>query len=244
MNILIIEDDARIADFLGRGLRAEGHRVDIASDGRQGLEAARQAARDAATDGRPTVLVLDLMLPGLGGLEICQTLRAEGVALPILMLSALGRVEDRVAGLRLGADDYLPKPFDFEELLARLESLSRRGRERAQASPARLVVGDLTFDRERMQAHRGGRLLALTARELALLELMMSAPGRLFSRERILANVWGASEDPLTNVVDVYIRRLRGKIEADGEPPLIHTVRGLGYRLETVAPADNGRTAP
>lgn len=235
MNILVIEDDARIADFLGRGLRAEGHRVELAATGPDGLVAARQAARCAATDGQATVLVLDLMLPGMSGLEICQTLRAEGVALPILMLSALGAVEDRVAGLRLGADDYLAKPFDFEELLARLESLARRGRELVRQSPSRLVVADLVFDRERMQASRGGRALALTAKELALLELMMSAPGRLFSRERILANVWGASEDPLTNVVDVYIRRLRSKIDEGEVRPLIHTVRGLGYRLEAVA---------
>jgi DNA-binding response OmpR family regulator len=174
----------------------------------------------------------------MSGLEICQTLRAEGVALPILMLSALGAVEDRVAGLRLGADDYLAKPFDFDELLARLESLSRRGREVVPVASARLVVGDLVFDRERMQASRSGQILALTARELALLELMMSAPGRLFSRERILSNVWGASEDPLTNVVDVYIRRLRSKIDDGHADPMIHTVRGLGYRLEspTVSP--------
>lgn len=236
MNILVIEDDPRIADFLSRGLRAEGHRVSVVADGLQGLAAARQAARDAlAPDGLPTLLVLDLMLPGMGGLEICQTLRAEGLALPILMLSALATVEDRVAGLRLGADDYLPKPFDFEELLARLESLARRSRDQQRQAPSRLVVDDLVFDRERMQASRNGRPLSLTAKELALLELMMSAPGRLFSRERILANVWGSSEDPLTNVVDVYIRRLRTKIDDGAATPLIHTVRGLGYRLEALA---------
>ena len=234
MNILIIEDDARIADFLGRGLRAEGHRVELVSTGPDGLTVARQRARDAAADGQATVLILDLMLPGMGGLEICQTLRAEGVGLPILMLSALGAVADRVAGLRMGADDYLAKPFDFEELLARLGSLVRRGRELARGSPTRLQVGDLVFDRERMQASRGEQPLTLTAKELALLELMMSTPGRLFSRERILANVWGASEDPLTNVVDVYIGRLRAKIDGASKAPLIHTVRGLGYRLEVV----------
>ena len=234
MNILIIEDDARIADFLGRGLRAEGHRVELVFTGTDGLTLARQRARDAAADAQATVLILDLMLPGMGGLEICQTLRAEGVGLPILMLSALGAVEDRVAGLRLGADDYLAKPFDFEELLARLGSLARRGRELARSTPNRLQVGDLVFDRERMQASRGGQPLTLTAKELALLELMMSTPGRLFSRERILANVWGASEDPLTNVVDVYIGRLRAKIDEGSKAPLIHTVRGLGYRLEVV----------
>jgi DNA-binding response OmpR family regulator len=236
MNILLIEDDARIADFLCRGLRAEGHRVEVAADGSTGLAAARRAAADsAAAPAQRCVLVLDLMLPDISGLEICQTLRAEGVGLPILMLSALGAVEDRVTGLRLGADDYLPKPFDFDELLARLESLSRRGRELQRGSPRLLQVDDLVFDRERMQASRGGSALALTAKELALLELMMSAPGRLFSRERILANVWGANEDPLTNVVDVYIRRLRAKIDSGDARPLIHTVRGLGYRLEAGA---------
>lgn len=232
MNLLLIEDDPRIADFLARGLRAEGHRVELAATGQAGLAAARQAMRRSQDEGVLTVLVLDLMLPDISGLEVCQTLRSEGVALPILMLSALGAVEDRVAGLRLGADDYLPKPFDFEELLARLESLSRRGREVARPPLSRLVVGDLVFDRERMQASRAGVPLALTAKELALLELMMSAPGRLFSRERILSNVWGASEDPLTNIVDVYIRRLRAKLDEGGRPTLIHTVRGLGYRLE------------
>jgi DNA-binding response OmpR family regulator len=230
LNVLVVEDDPRIADFLGRGLRAEGYRVETFANGPDGLAAARAIARDPAAE--PHVVVLDLMLPGIGGLEICQTLRAEGVALPILMLSALGAVEDRVTGLRLGADDYLAKPFDFEELLARLEALARRGRDARRTSPGRLQVGDLVFDRERMQARRGGRVLNLTAKELALLELMMSAPGRLFSRERILANVWGVNEDPLTNVVDVYIRRLRAKIDEEGDAPLIHTVRGVGYRME------------
>ncbi len=233
MNIYIIEDDPRIADFLSRGLRAEGYHIELASTGPEGLAMGRQAARVSSEPGQqPGVLILDLMLPGMNGLEICQTLRAEGVSLPILMLSALGAVEDRVAGLRLGADDYLAKPFDFEELLARLESLVRRGRELTRSNINRLQVADLVFDRERMQASRGGLALTLTARELALLELMMSAPGRLFSRERILSNVWGASEDPLTNVVDVYIRRLRAKIDDGNAVPLIHTVRGLGYRLE------------
>ena len=183
MNILIVEDDARVADFLERGLRAEGYRVQVARNGTDGLAKARDVAQQMRNDATPAVLVLDVMLPGMTGLEVCQTLRADGVQLPILMLSALGALEDRVAGLRLGADDYLAKPFAFEELLA-------------------------------------------------LLELLMSAPGRLFSRERILANVWGTNEDPLTNVVDVYIRRLRGKIDDGNEQPLIHTVRGLGYRLE------------
>jgi DNA-binding response OmpR family regulator len=234
MNILIVEDDDRIADFLCRGLRAEGHLVQRASDGPSGLALAQNAAREAGPGEPPTVLVLDLMLPGLSGLEICQTLRSGQVGLPILMLTAQGSLEDRVAGLRLGADDYLCKPFEFEELLARLEALARRGRDQRPRPASRLVVADLELDRERMQASRGGRPLALTARELALLELLMSAPGRLFSRERILANVWGTNEDPLTNIVDVYIRRLRARIDLDGLPPLIHTARGLGYRLEAL----------
>lgn len=234
MNILIVEDDDRIAGFLGRGLRAEGHHVKRAADGPTGLAMAQDAAREARPDDAPTVIVLDLMLPGLSGLEVCQSLRASQVALPILMLTAQGSLEDRVTGLRLGADDYLCKPFEFEELLARLEALARRGREQRPRQVSRLVVADLELDRERMQASRGGRPLQLTARELALLELLMSAPGRLFSRERILANVWGTNEDPLTNIVDVYIRRLRARIDVDGLPPLIHTARGLGYRLEAL----------
>ena len=239
MNILIVEDDDRIADFLCRGLRAEGHRVQRAADGPTGLALARDAAREQHPQEGATVLVLDLMLPGLSGLEICQALRSAQVGLPILMLTAQGSLEDRVNGLRLGADDYLCKPFDFEELLARLEALARRGREWRAAAPAPRCGGDLELDRDRMQASRGGQVLPLTARELALLELLMSAPGRLFSRERILANVWGTSEDPLTNVVDVYIRRLRARIDREGAPALIHTVRGLGYRLE-VPPASQG----
>ena len=240
MNILLVEDDARIADLLQRGLRAEGWRVERAATGSEGLALARDAARETTRDApressaadAPTLLVLDLMLPGIGGLEICQTLRAEGVTLPILMLTAMTTLEDRVTGLRLGADDYLCKPFEFEELLARLEALARRGRAtRASKSPV-LTVADLVFDRERMRVTRAGRAIALTARELALLELLMSTPGRLFSRERILASVWGTHEDPLTNIVDVYIRRLRSKVDEGFEPALIHTQRGLGYRLE------------
>jgi DNA-binding response OmpR family regulator len=182
--------------------------------------------------------VLDVMLPGASGLEVCQQLRAARVRLPILMLTALGALEDRVAGLRGGADDYLAKPFAFEELLARLEALARRSRgvEDGMASAGALLkVADLELDREQMRARRAGVALALTARELALLELLMAHPGRLFSRERILATVWGSSQDPLTNVVDVYIRRLRSKIDDGHAVPLIHTVRGLGYRLEAPA---------
>lgn len=229
MNILIVEDDARIADFLQRGLRAEGHHVQRAATGPEGLDAARHLAADRTG---ASVVILDVMLPGMTGLEICQVLRAERVALPILMLTAMGSLEDRVAGLRMGADDYLCKPFEFEELLARLEALARRAQAMQPERAAVLQVHDLVLDRTAMRASRAGQALTLTARELALLELFMSAPGRLFSRERILSNVWGYNVDPLTNIVDVYVRRLRAKVDEGYPSALIHTVRGLGYRLE------------
>ena len=224
--ILLIEDDARIADFLRRGLSAEGYVVEVATTGPDGLARART--------GEAALIILDLMLPGLGGLDLCQTLRAEGRHAAILMLTAMDSTADKVRGLRLGADDYMVKPFDFEELLARLVALQRRGREQ-RVEAAVLRVADLEFDRERMQVRRADRPITLTAKELAFLELLMSAPGRLFSRERILANVWGAQVDPLTNVVDVYVRRLRAKIDEGHALPLLKTVRGLGYRMDDAA---------
>ena len=237
MNILLVEDDARISDFLDRGLRAEGYRVQVARTGPEGLALALEAAKRAHGDGVTTVILLDVMLPGMSGLEVCQTLRASQVQLPILMLTALGSIEDRVSGLRLGADDYLVKPFEFEELLARIKALARRAPIQSPAKTDVRIVADLEFDTRAMRASRAGRTIALTARELALLELLMAAPGRLFSRERILANVWGTNEDPLTNVVDVFIRRLRSKIDEGFDRQLIHTQRGLGYRLEDMGPA-------
>jgi len=225
-NILVVEDDPRIADFLVRGLKAEGYVMQLARTGPEGLEAARA--------GDASLLLLDLMLPGLNGLELCQTLRAEGYHVPVLMLTAMSTTEDKVKGLRLGADDYLTKPFDFEELLARIEALLRRGREQRTRATT-LQVADLMLDRERMQVSRAGRSIMLTAKELALLELFMSAPGRVYSRERILANVWGTYEDPLTNIVDVYMRRLRAKIDEGHALPLLKTVRGVGYKLDDAA---------
>jgi DNA-binding response OmpR family regulator len=222
MNLMVVEDDARVADFLTRGLRAEGYRVQALKTGEEALVMARQEA--------PALILLDVMLPGISGMEVCQQLRAARIASPVLMLTAMGTVQDRVAGLRCGADDYLTKPFAFEELLARIEALLRRPPVMVERSSV-LSVGPISFDRERMIVTRDGEPVAMTAREMALLELLMSSPGRLFSRERILANVWGVDEDPLTNVVDVYIRRLRAKIDGDG-PSMISTVRGLGYRFE------------
>ena len=226
-SILVVEDDVSVADFLVRGLRAEGYRVELARTGPEGLEMARGAEPGV-------LLLLDLMLPGLSGLELCQTLRAEGRHMPMLILSALNNTEDKVNGLRLGADDYLTKPFSFEELLARIAALLRRGREQRPRASA-LQVADLVLNLDCMQASRAGQTIALTARELAFLELLMSAPGRVYSRERILSNVWGTNEDPLTNVVDVYVRRLRTKIDEGHALALIKTVRGFGYRLDASA---------
>ena len=237
MNIILIEDDPRIADFLQRGLRAEGLQVQRAATGPEGLALVQETARQNKAEASTTVVVLDLMLPGMNGMEICQTLRAQGISFPVLMLTALNTLEERVAGLRMGADDYMCKPFEFEELLARLEALARRGQGLQNTRPTHLQVSDVLLDRESMRASRAGEALNLTARELALLELLMSAPGRLFSRERILSSVWGLNEDPLTNVVDVYIRRLRSKIDEGRAVPLIQTMRGLGYRLEAPSEA-------
>jgi DNA-binding response OmpR family regulator len=222
MNILVVEDQQRIADFIVRGLKAERHAVTLARTGEEGLELALATEFD--------VIVLDLMLPGMHGLEVCQTLRERGRRTPILVLSALDAVADKIKGLRLGADDYLGKPFDFDELLARLDALSRRATSTA-SGPTRLEVGDLVLDRETFEVTRGGTPLKITAKELAILELLMAHPGKVFSRERILSDVWGASEDPLTNVVDVYIARLRRRIDRDDEPSMIDTLRGQGYRI-------------
>ena len=227
MNLLVVEDDPRVADFLQRGLKAEGYKVQVASDGQIGLTMARAGGID--------VLLLDVMLPKISGIEVCQQLRADCNPVPVLMLTAMGTVQDRVTGLRCGADDYLVKPFAFEELLARVEALMRRpsALKTRPSHQHQLVVADLIFDREKMQVSVAGVALVLTAKELALLELLMSAPSRLFSRERILANVWGSHEDPLTNVVDVYIARLRAKIDKEGQPSLIQTMRGLGYKIQS-----------
>lgn len=234
MNVLIIEDDARVSNFLERGLRAEGYRVQVAKNAADGIENALMLNRELSTQLDKAVILLDVMLPDLSGFQVVQNLRAQGCNIPVLMLTALNAVEDRIQGLRLGADDYLAKPFAFEEVIARIEALSRRSIDNAHEKKKQLQVSDLKLDLELMRVTRGERVIELTPKELAILELLMSNPSRLFSRERILANVWGIHEDPMTNVVDVYIRRLRNKIDVDGEPPLIHTQRGLGYRLEPV----------
>ena len=229
----MVEDDIRVADFLERGMRAEGYKAQVARNGSDGMRMAQALAQQSSQQNDASIVLMDVMLPGMNGLDVCQQLRSSGVSLPIMMLTAMGALEDRVIGLKLGADDYLSKPFAFEELLARIEALARRSQDfRPDMTKAQLIVADLVLDLNTMRVTRAGDFIELTSKELAVLELLMSAPGRLFSRERILANAWGANEDPLTNIVDVYIRRLMSKIDEGRQILLIHTQRGLGYRLE------------
>ena len=223
MRILIVEDEARIADFLDRGLRAEGHFCVVASDGEEGLS--------LALEGDFELILLDLVLPKMHGHEVCQQLRMNQVSTPLMILTAMDSVDDVVTGLRLGADDYMTKPFSFEELLARVESVMRRSSNRAEEDPC-LRAGPLVFNRQSLRVTVNEESVHMTAKELAILELLLSNPGKLFSRERILSNVWGLNMDPLTNLVDVYIGKLRKKIDQEGDDSLIETVRGLGYRLD------------
>jgi two-component system, OmpR family, response regulator len=221
MRILVIEDDADAADYLTKGLRESGHGVDLAADGRSGLLKAAGEIYD--------VLVVDRMLPGLDGLSLVQHLRATGNTTPVLFLSALGEVDDRVKGLRAGGDDYLVKPYAFAELLARIETLARR----PKASPVSttLKVADLELDLLGRKASRGGRPIELQAKEFQLLEVLMRHPGQVMTRTMLLEKVWDYHFDPQTNVIDVHISRLRQKIDKDFEQPLIETVRGAGYCL-------------
>ena len=222
MNVLLVEDEARVADFVLRGLRAEGWTVTHASDGETGLELARQDRFD--------VIVLDLMLPGLPGQDFCRKLRARRDYTPILILSALDALDERVEGLRIGADDYMVKPFEFDELIARIEALARRSGRFAEDAPETVLsAGAIALDLDTLEATVEGEPLDLTAKEREILKLFLSRPGRVFSRERILNSVWGASEDPLTNIVDVYVGRLRRKLGPQGDK--LQTVRGAGYKL-------------
>ncbi len=217
--ILIIEDDQAILKLLQRGLAYEGYQVDTALDGRSGLLMAR--------DHPPDLVILDWMLPGMDGLEICHRLRTGG-SLPILMLTAKDTVQDRVQGLDAGADDYMIKPFNLDELLARVRALLRRTQpERVQV----LKFSDLTLDTGSRQAFRGSRLISLTAKEYELLELFMRHPKQVLTREVIFDRVWGYDFGGESNVLEVYIRYLRQKLETDDEPRLLHTVRGVGYVL-------------
>ena len=222
MNILLVEDETRVADFIRRGLSAEGWSVDHTPNGEDALEHVVANTYD--------VILLDLMLPGIQGQDVCRKLRARKSSVPILMLTALDSPEERVEGLRIGADDYLPKPFDFDELIARIEALHRRANGYSDdLSDTVITCGALRFDRESLQVSVDGEEINLSKKERDLLLLFLTNTGRVLSRERILNSVWGVNEDPLTNVVDVYVGRLRRKIGPEGQR--IVTLRNVGYRM-------------
>ncbi|MDE2482086.1 MAG: response regulator transcription factor [bacterium] len=220
MRILIVEDDPSLRGLIERGLREEGHVLDALPDGRECVAYAEATAYDA--------IILDLNLPYRDGVSILGELRARAIPSPVLVLTARTDPRDVVAGLDAGADDYLRKPFAFGELHARLRSLARRPR---SWSGDTLACADLVFDRRTRVAHRGTRALDLTSKELALLETLLRNAGRTVTRDALVDAAWDRDADPESNVLDVYARRLRVKLHAHGEPPLLHTVRGLGYRL-------------
>jgi len=217
--ILIIEDDQGILKFLKRGLSYEGYQILVAEDGESGLQTAEEE--------EPDLVILDIMLPGMDGLEVCRQLRNEGDT-PILMLTAKDQTSDRVTGLDMGADDYMVKPFEFRELLARIRALLRRTK---PTQDKKLTFHDLTLDRGTRRAYRDERVISLTAKEYELLELFMEHPRQVLTREVIYDRVWGYNFGGQSNIIEVYVRYLRQKLEKEGEPRLIHTLRGVGYVL-------------
>jgi heavy metal response regulator len=221
MRVLVVEDEKKTASFVRKALQAEGFAVDVCHNGDEALSAASATPFDA--------IVLDIMLPGRDGLAVLRTLRERKQTTPVLLLSARGQVNERVEGLNAGADDYLPKPFELTELVARVRAMSRRG---AENKSTMLRVADLTLDALTRRAQRGGKEIELTAREYRLLEFLMRSAGRICGRMSIIEKVWDYDFDPGTNLVDVYIRRLREKIDNDFETKLLHTVRGSGYLLK------------
>ncbi len=222
MKILVIEDDAITGTYIARGLREEGHVVDLVTDGRAGLV--------AATGGGHDILIVDRMLPELDGLALVKTLRGAGQQTPVLFLTAMGAVEDRIGGLNAGADDYLVKPFAFGELSARIAALARRPQ--AVAQETQLTAGDLTLDLLTRKVTRGGVRIELLPREFALLEFLLRRKGRVQTRTMLLEGVWDLSFDPMTNVVETHISRLRAKVDRPFDTELIQTVRGAGYRID------------
>jgi heavy metal response regulator len=220
MRFLVVEDETRIADFLQRGLESAGYAVDVSYSGQNALERIHQTDYD--------LIILDMMLPDMDGLQVLEKIRNRKSSPPVLILSARGTVDDRVKGLETGADDYLVKPFAFIELLARVRVLLRRG----QPAPEKLQVGDLSLDVVRRRVSRNGEPIDLAPKEFSILEYMMRNPGRPLSRTMIVEHVWDMDYDGLTNIVDVYIRHLRSKIDDKWPVKLIHTVRGIGYMLE------------
>jgi two-component system OmpR family response regulator len=221
MKILVIEDDREAADYIRNAFDEAGHNAHVAGDGETGFT--------AAEDGDYDVLVVDRMLPRRDGLSVIAELRQKGVKTPVLILSALGEVDDRVTGLRAGGDDYLTKPYAFSELLARVEALDRRGAGKEVETTYR--VGDLELDRLSHTVKRAGREIVLQPREFRLLEYLMRHAGQVVTRTMLLENVWDYHFDPQTNVIDVHVSRLRSKIEKDFDTPVLHTVRGAGYML-------------
>jgi two-component system OmpR family response regulator len=222
MRILVVEDELKMASLLRRGLGEEGHVVDVAGKGDEGLWMAGEVRYDA--------IVLDLMLPGMDGFEVCRRLREGGVWTPVLVLTARDSMEDRVSGLDAGADDYLPKPFSFAELFARLRALARRG---AAERPAVVKVGDLRLDPATRQVWRGTTEVGLSAKEFALMETFIRRPGHVLTREQLLEHAWDFAFEPSSNVVDVYVRYLREKVDRPFGRRSIETVRGVGYRLRS-----------
>lgn len=220
MRILIVEDEPKTSSLISSFLKEQGYETECAKDGSAGAKLAFGSDFDA--------LIVDIMLPKLDGLTLVQQLRSQGITIPVLMLSARGEVEQRVEGLEVGADDYLPKPFAISELLARVRSLVRRN---SLQKPSLRAVGDLTFDPLTRETRRGGRRVDLSTREVLLLECLIKADGAVVSRRDIIAAVWEYDFDPGTNLVEVYVRRLRDKIDRDHSAPVIHTIRGLGYAL-------------
>jgi two-component system, OmpR family, copper resistance phosphate regulon response regulator CusR len=228
MRILLVEDDAGVRRFVVKGLREQAYAVDVASTGEEALYQAEINAYD--------LMILDVMIPAPDGFEVCRRIREMGARMPILMLTARDAVEDRVRGLDRGADDYLTKPFEFRELLARLRALLRRS---AELRPPKLTVGDLVLDTAAQSAMRGGRAISLTHKEYALLEYLVRNAGRVVSRTEIAEHVWDESFDPFSNLIEVYINRLRRKIDPDGSAESLQTRRGSGYLLR--ASNESGR---
>ncbi|HRI16560.1 MAG TPA: response regulator transcription factor [Verrucomicrobiota bacterium] len=226
MRVLVIEDDPKIASFVTKGLKQSGFAVDHAADGDEGLQLAETTNYDAA--------VVDVMLPKLDGISVVQRLRAKGGRVPVVFLSARATVEDRVRGLQSGGDDYLTKPFAFSELLARIQALIRRSTQ-SGTEPTKLTAGDLVLDLLTREVTRAGERVDLQPREFSLLEYLMRNPGRTVTKTMVLEHVWDYSFDPQTNVVDVLVHRLRGKIDPDKQR--LHTIRGVGYVLRPVLPA-------
>jgi len=221
MRVLVVEDEKKTAAFIRKALQTEGFAVDVCHNGEEAWTAARVTPFDA--------IVLDIMLPGRDGLSLLRQLREKQLATPVLLLSARGEVNERVEGLNAGADDYLPKPFVLAELVARVRALGRRG---VESKPAVVQVGDLKLDTITRQFERGGKAIELSTREYRLLEFLMRSAGRICGRMAILEKVWDYDFDPGSNLVDVNVMRLREKVDADFEPKLLHTVRGLGYVMK------------